>query len=75
MSNVVIYKTRENNKKVKITGTYDMGCQKRSYGRIYDSSSGYVIIIGGKRKGIIGMVIYSKAFRNCDAAGNRGEES
>ena len=65
----------KNNNKVKLTITYDMGWHKRSYGRRYDSSSGYAFIIGGRSKGIIGMVIYSKAFRKCDASENRGEEA
>ena len=52
-----------------------MGWQIRSSGRRYDSSSGYAFIIGGRSKGIIGMFLYSKAYRNCDAAENRGEEA
>ena len=54
--------------KVKLTVQYDMGWQKRSSGRRYDSSSGHAFIIGGRKKGIIGMVVYSKAFRKCDSA-------
>ena len=49
--------------------------QKRSSGRRYDSSSGYAFIIGGISKGIIGMVIYSKAFLKCDAMDNKVEET
>ena len=51
----------KNNNKVKLTVTYDMGWQKRSSGRRYDSSSGHAFIIGASSKGIIGMVLYSKA--------------
>ena len=58
---------------VKLTVAYDMVLQKRSYGRVYDSSIGHTFIIGGIGKGIIGMVLYSKAFRKCDAAENRVE--
>ena len=69
-----IYKGKNNNK-VKLTMTYDMGWQKRSYGKRYDSSSGHAFIIGARIKGIIGMVLYSKAFRKCDAAEKRREEA
>ena len=58
----------KNNNKVKLTVTYDMGWQKRSSGRRYDSSSGHAFIIGARSKGIIVMVLYSKAFQKCDAA-------
>ena len=58
----------KNNNKVKVIVTYGKGWQKRSSGRRYDSSSGRAFIIGARSKGIIGMVLYSKAFRNCDAA-------
>ena len=64
----------KNNNKVKLTVTYNMGWQKRSSGRRYDSSSGHAFIIGARSKGIIVMVLYSNAFRNCDAAENRREE-
>ena len=52
-----------------------MGWQKRSSGRRYDSSSGHAFIIGGRSNGIIVMVLYSKAFRKCDAAEKRVEEA
>ena len=52
-----------------------MGWQKRSYGRRYDSSSGHASIIGARSKGIIGMVLYSKALRKCDAVEKRREEA
>ena len=66
---------QENNNKVKLTVTYDMDWQKRSSGRRYDSSSGHAFIIGARSKGIIGMVLYSKACWKCDAADKIGEES
>ena len=66
---------QEGEKKVKLTVKYDMGWQKRSSGRGYDSYSGHAFIIGGRSKGIIGMVLYYKAFRKCDSAEKRGEES
>ena len=65
----------KNNNKVKLTVTYDMGWQKRSSRRRYDSSSGHAFIIRERSKGIIGMVLYLKACRKCDAAENRREES
>ena len=65
----------KNKNKVKLTVTYDMGCQNRSSGRRYDSSSGHAFIIGARSKGIIIMVLYSKAYRKCNSSENRGEES
>ena len=38
--------------KVKLTVTYDMGCQKRSSGSRYDSCSGHSFIIGVRSKGL-----------------------
>ena len=52
-----------------------MGWQKRSSGRRYDSSGGHTFIIGERIKGIIGMVLYSKACRKCDAAEKIREET
>ena len=63
-----------NKNKVKLTVIYDMGWQKRSSGRRYDSSSGHAFIIVGISKVIIVMVLYSKACRNCDSVDKRGEE-
>ena len=65
----------KNNNKVKLTVTYDMGWQKISSWRRYDSSSGHAFIIGARIKGIIGMVLYSKACRKCDAAEKIREEA
>ena len=64
----------KNNNKVKLAVTYNMGWQKRSSGRRYDSSRGHAFITGARSKGIIGMVLYSKSFRKCDSAENRGDE-
>ena len=52
-----------------------MGWQNISFGRGYDSSSGHAFIIGGRIKGTIGMVLYSKACQKCDAAEKRVEEA
>ena len=51
-----------------------MGWQKRSPSRRYESSSGNAFIIGGISKGIIGVVLYLKAFQNFDAVDKMGEE-
>ena len=48
----------KNNNKVKLSVSYDMGWQKRSSWRRYDSSSGHAFIIGASSKGIIRMVLY-----------------
>ena len=45
----------KNKNKVKLTVTYDMGWQKRSSGRRYDSSSRHVFIVGGRSKGTVVM--------------------
>ena len=60
----------ENKNKVKLTVRYDMGWQWR-----YESSSGHGFIVGGRSNRIIGMVLYSKAYRKRDAAENRVEEA
>ena len=65
---------KEIKNKVKLIITYDMSSQKRSSERRYDSSGRNAFIIGGISKGIIGMVLYSKAFKNCDSTGKRVEE-
>ena len=52
-----------------------MGWQKISYGRRYDSSSGHAFIIGARSKGVIKMVLYSKACRKFYAAEKRREEA
>ena len=51
-----------------------MGRQKRTSGRRYESSSEHSFIICGIYKGVIGMVLYSKACQKCDATDKRGEE-
>ena len=64
-----------NKNKVKLTVTYDMVWQKRSSGRRYVSSSGNAFIVGGRSKGVIGIVLYSKACWKCEAVEKRGEEA
>ena len=65
----------KNNNKVKLAVTYNVGWQKRSSGRRYDSSSGHTFIIGARSKGIIGMVFYSNDCRKCNDAETRREEA
>ena len=47
---------------------------QRSSGRRYESYRRHAFIVGAMIKGIIVMVLYSKAFRNCDDAEKRREE-
>ena len=62
MSTGVPCQTREkNNNKVKFTVIDDMGWQKISSGKRYDSSSGHALVIGGRSKGVVRMVLYSNA--------------
>ena len=70
-----ISEKERNKNKVELTITYGMGWQKILYGKIYDFSSGYAFIIGGISKGIIGMVVYSKACCNCDYPYNIVEDA
>ena len=65
----------KNNNKVKLTVSHNMGWQKRSSGRRYDSSSGHAFIIRSRSNVIIRMVLYSKACRKCDSSEKRGEEA
>ena len=52
-----------------------MAWKKRSSGKRYDSSNANSFIIGGKIKGINGMVLYFMAWRKCDAIEKGEEES
>ena len=51
---------------------YDMGWQKRSSGRRYDSKSGHAFLIGLTTNKIIGVVIYCKDCRICTEARKKG---
>ena len=74
MSTGVLYQTNKKQEQVKLTVTYDMGWQKTSSGMRYDYSGRDAFIIGGRRKIIIVMVLYFKAFRKCYATEKIGEE-
>ena len=63
---------KKNNNKVKLTVTYDMGWQKISAGRRYDSSRGHASIIGARSKGVIGMFLYYKACQKFESTEKRG---
>ena len=74
----LVYSTRKgkkNNNKVKLNVTHNKGWKKRSFGRIYESSSGHAFIIDEISKEVIVMVLYSKAFQNFDAEENIGKEA
>ena len=58
----------KNNSKVKLTVTNEMGWQKRSSSRRYESSRGHAFVIWARIKGIIGMVLYSNTCQKYDAA-------
>ena len=62
MCNGVTYQIRKDIKKMKLNVKNDMGCQKRSYRRRYDSVSRHNFIIGGISKCFIGMFLYQKDF-------------
>ena len=68
----MIYQTRKDTKKVKLTVTYNMVWHNISYGRRYESSNGHDFVIGGIYKSVIGVVLYSKALQKCDATYNMG---
>ena len=55
-------------KKVALTVSYDMGWQKRSTGKLYDSLSGHGFIFGCKTGNIIGFRVKSKACSTCALA-------
>ena len=55
-------------KKVGLAVSYDMGWQKRSTGKLYDSLSGHGFIFGCKTGNIIGFRVKSKACSICSNA-------
>ena len=54
--------------RVKLTGSFDMGWNKRSSGNRYDSNSGHAFIIGALSGKVICMRVYSKTCRICQYA-------
>ena len=55
-------------KKVALIVSYDMGWQKQSTGKLYDSLSGHGFIFGCKTGNIIGFRVKSKACSHCSLA-------
>ena len=55
-------------RKVPLIVSYDMGWQKRSTGKLYDSLSGHGFIFGCKTGNIIGFRVKSKACSTCSQA-------
>ena len=56
---------------IGVVASVDMGWQKRSSGRRYDSSSGHMFLIGQLSKKVIGYKCLSVKCRICDFAKNR----
>ena len=55
-------------KKVGIAVSYDMGWQKRSTGKLYDSLSGHGFIFGVRTGNVIGYQVKSKCCSKCSIA-------
>ena len=55
-------------KKVGIAVSYDMGWQKRSTGKLYDSLSGHGFIFGVRTGNVIGFQVKSKCCSKCSIA-------
>ena len=55
-----------NDIKVGLRVAYDMGWQKKSSGRRYDSLSGHCFLFGLETKTIVGMKVFSKVCSVCD---------
>ena len=55
-------------RKVGLAVSYDMGWQKRSTGKVYDSMSGHRFIFGCRTGNIIGFRVKSKACSTCSRA-------
>ena len=53
--------------------SYDMGWQKRSSGRRYDSPSGHGLLVGQKNKSVLCHKVFSKWCRTCDMERENGE--
>ena len=59
-------------KKIGIAVSYDMGWQKRSTGRVYDSISGHGYLIGCRTGKIIGMQVRQTKCKKCQAENSNG---
>ena len=58
-------------RKVGIIVSFDMGWQKRSTGRVYDSLSGHGFIIGVRTKNVIGFGLRKKGCSICSKANGK----
>ena len=47
-------------KKIAIVASYDMGCNKRSIDRVYDSLSGHALLIGCRSENVISFGVCAK---------------
>ena len=65
---------KETRPTVLLTISLDMGWQKRSSGRTYDSLSGHCFAIGGLRKKIIKVFVTTKHCRACENRKTKGME-
>ena len=65
-------KKKELTELVGLDVAYDMGWQKRSSGRRYDSKSGHAFLIGLTTNKIIGVVVFCKDCRKCMEAEKKG---
>eukprot|EP00978_Attheya_sp_CCMP212_P046672 scaffold404577_cov71-Attheya_sp.AAC.1 len=59
---------------VRLAAGLDMGWQKRSSGRTYDSLSGHCLAIGGENNEVIGVYVACKHCRACENRKAKGEE-
>ena len=60
---------------IGINVSFDMGWQKRSTGRNYDSRSGHAFLIGLNTKKVIASIVYSKECRKCSAHEKLADEN
>jgi len=65
---------KETRPTVLLTVTLDMGWQKRSSGRTYDSLSGHCFAIGGETKKIIKVFVATKHCRACEIRKKNGKD-
>ena len=59
---------------IGIAVSYDMGWQKSSTGRVYDSLSGHGYLIGCRTRNVIAMGVLKKKCSTCGVADRRGVE-
>ena len=62
------WKLNDRKDSIGLDVSYDMGWQRKSSGRSYDSLSGHGFLIGLSTNKIIGMRVYSKVCAICDSS-------